>query len=120
IPQHFVCLGALYKASGCYCFAAFFSNVHDSLLEVGAGLRDNGSGPSIVVNPAMFGFTLPASSRWRQGVNLVTLEGFQPSISPFSKRVTTCKWAGPQDRGIQRFASLNAPNSKRNVFIAHS
>src|SRR5258708_35916405 len=49
---------------------------------------------------------------------LVTPEGFQPSISQFTKRVTSCEWAGPLNRGIHRFASLDAPNfflrSKRN------
>lgn len=39
---------------------------------------------------------------------LVALEGFQPSISPFTKRVTTCAWAEPQDTGIQELAFLNA------------
>jgi hypothetical protein len=56
--EQFSALGFSDKATVSDCFAAFFSHFHNSLLEVGAGLRDNENAPYIVANPAMFGLAL--------------------------------------------------------------
>src|SRR5207237_10024561 len=50
----FALAGFLYNSQSRDCPTPLFSNVHDSLLEVGAGLRDNENAPCIVANPAMF------------------------------------------------------------------
>jgi hypothetical protein len=73
------------------------------------GKPDNGFEIGIAAHSAMLvkpRFSVSAESG--AFVDLMAPEGFQPSISPFTKGVTTCEWAEPQERGIHRLAPLDA------------
>src|SRR5205823_6861749 len=104
--------GFLHNSQCRDCFTAFFSNVHDSLLEVGAGLGDNESAPCIVVNPAMFGLALPTVAT---GSRALKTWGEGWASNPFSPAFQAGADASSaslhRNRGIHGFASLNAPNS---------
>src|SRR5262249_45519180 len=74
----------------------------------------------IAASPAMLIGPVYQLALGRGLVTLAGSEGFQPSISPFQKRVTTCEWARPKDRGIQELAFLNALHLNVPRWVSHS
>jgi hypothetical protein len=85
------------------------------------GLADNESVPDIAAIPAMFGSALTlvtasvgALKNWgeRRGLN--------PIHPPYQRGWRYQTLPSPHQRGIQEFAFLNAPTSKRNIVVSDS
>ena len=75
----------------------------------------------IAASPACRLAVLPVHAGGKALLILEASEGFQPSISLFTKEMTSCEWARPRTRGIQRFAPENALSLVRWWrFVCHS